>query len=152
MSQDKANKSIDDPSDKTEEDIKPTDESEVVEQSKVAENPANSIIMVEKSELVAEPAKESAKELEKPERATDPLVSNGFKVIIHYSVVPLPDDHPIRRAHKTLEEFVSPEGNRYYMIPGFDSDVTAQDAIDAKYKKQYPGAYVAAFLDGKRVY
>ncbi len=78
-------------------------------------------------------------------------ISDGYKIIIHYSAIPLDESNPLFKSHANLELYISPENNYYYMIPGFGSSVEAEQILQEKYINDYPSAYIAGFKYGRRI-
>ena len=93
---------------------------------------------------------EEGKEMEDVEKIPP---ASGFthRIVIHFSYQPLPGNHSIYKNHKDVYEYISPQNYRYYLIGSYSSEADAHDALEDKWLKEYPNAYIMTFKGDERV-
>ena len=89
------------------------------------------------------------------EKQVTDLIANanqysGYRIVIHFSAIPLPENHEIYKKNKTIIEYETPQKNILYMIGEFDTKEEAEKHRVMKVEEDYANSYVVEFKNGIR--
>ena len=75
----------------------------------------------------------------------------GYKIVIHFTNIPLEPDHQIFSRHKNVLAYKTQEKNILYMVGKFETKDEAESFNKTTISHMYPNAYVVQLENGKRI-
>ncbi|WP_235295820.1 OmpA family protein [Portibacter marinus] len=76
---------------------------------------------------------------------------SGYRVVVHYSNLPIPADHKIYRTFPEILTYRTAQKNVLYMVGEFESQEEAETWKIENIEEDFPNAYVVEFVNGLRI-
>jgi outer membrane protein OmpA-like peptidoglycan-associated protein len=76
---------------------------------------------------------------------------NGYKLVIHFSRFPLPEEHSIYEKNEGVLDYITVDQNHLYMVGDFEQKEDAEKYLKSELLEEYPNAYLVGFREGVRV-